>query len=347
MKEERKGILAAGNFIVDYLKIIDAYPEQDTLANILEEHQSNGGGPYNLLKNLAALKADYPLHACGLVGDDANGRWILDDCAAHGIQTGQLHVSALKPTSHTDAMTVKESGRRTFFHQRGTNDLFEPAMCDVKREGARIFYLGYLMLLARLDAFDEAGRSGASRLLEEASAAGMITAVDLVSADHPAYREVVMGSLPFTDYLFLNELEASKVLGRCLSPDEPEQLAAAAGEILKSGVRGTVTIHSASGAVSVSAAGETVVQAALALPEGFIAGATGAGDAFATGFLHGIHEELPLSRCVYLAVCCAAASLSHPSPSAGIPPVEQCFALGERFGFMPFGISNPSHLMQG
>ena len=32
---ERRGILAAGNFIVDQVKIIDAYPEQDTLANIL------------------------------------------------------------------------------------------------------------------------------------------------------------------------------------------------------------------------------------------------------------------------------------------------------------------------
>ena len=34
-KTPRQGILAAGNFIVDYVKIIDGYPAQDMLASIL------------------------------------------------------------------------------------------------------------------------------------------------------------------------------------------------------------------------------------------------------------------------------------------------------------------------
>ena len=76
----RTGILAGGNFIIDYVKIISAYPEQDMLADIRSETSSNGGGPYNVLKDLAAMHAGYPLEAAGLVGKDANGDWIIRDC---------------------------------------------------------------------------------------------------------------------------------------------------------------------------------------------------------------------------------------------------------------------------
>jgi len=67
-KTPRQGILAAGNFIVDYVKVIDGYPTQDMLASILSESRSNGGGPYNVLKDLAAMKVEFPLATCGLVG---------------------------------------------------------------------------------------------------------------------------------------------------------------------------------------------------------------------------------------------------------------------------------------
>jgi len=45
-RSERRGILAGGNWIVDRPKIIDVYPVQDSLANILRETSSNGGTPY-------------------------------------------------------------------------------------------------------------------------------------------------------------------------------------------------------------------------------------------------------------------------------------------------------------
>ncbi len=53
----RHGLLAGGNFITDYVKIIDAWPQQDELASIRSQSMSSGGGPYNVLKDLAALKA--------------------------------------------------------------------------------------------------------------------------------------------------------------------------------------------------------------------------------------------------------------------------------------------------
>lgn len=130
---QRHGILAGGNFIIDHVKLIDAWPQQDMLANILSEKSSNGGGPYNLLKDLSAMQTGYSLEAAGLVGEDANGDWILRDCQAAGIDTAQLRQTGNAPTSYTDAMTVAGTGRRTFFHQRGANALLGETHFDFSR----------------------------------------------------------------------------------------------------------------------------------------------------------------------------------------------------------------------
>lgn len=331
MNPSRCGILAAGNFIVDYVKIIDAYPPQDTLASILSESRSNGGGPYNVLRDLAAMKVGYPLEACGLVGDDDNGRWIREDCNSHGISTQQLHTTREKATSYTDAMTVAGTGRRTFFHQRGANALFDVGNCDFACSKARIFHLGYLMLLDTLDETDAEGRTGASRLLEAASRAGMVTSVDMVSAEHPCFAKIARSALPFTDNLIINEIEASRSLGKPLASGNSNELLAAAGELLALGVRRTVIIHTEHGAVAATKGEWTCFQPSLVLPAGYLKGATGAGDAFAAGVLHGLHEGEDLSRCLHLGVCTAAASLSDPTPSQGLRPVAECLELGLKF----------------
>src|SRR5260370_9910442 len=83
----RTGGLAGGNWILDRTKIVDVYPAQDALANILGETSSNGGGPYYVLKNLARLQAPFPLAAVGLVGGDASGGYIPQACHPHGVDT--------------------------------------------------------------------------------------------------------------------------------------------------------------------------------------------------------------------------------------------------------------------
>lgn len=332
----RRGLLAAGNFIVDYVKVIDAYPQQDMLANIVGESRANGGGPYNVLKDLAAMKAGFPLEACGLVGDDANGQWIRRDCEAHGIGTAQLHLSKDHPTSYTDAMTVKDTGRRTFFHCRGANAHFDLRHLDFTRTRARILHLGYLLLLDRLDTF-EGGQTLAAKLLFNARSAGLETTVDMVSASHPDFQKIARSPLPLTDHLFVNEVEAGRTLGRTLAVDDAAGLLNAAEELLALGVRQTVTIHTEHGAVSATKEGLRCLQPSLKLPVGFSQGATGAGDAFAAGMLYGLHEGWELQERLRLAVCTAAACLTDPTPSNGLLPVAECRALADRFGFGTFG----------
>lgn len=332
----RRGMLAAGNFIVDRVKRIDAYPAENLLANIHDETRSNGGGPYNLLKDLAALGAGYPLMAAGLVGDDADGEWIRRDCGAHGIDPSRLEVQAGEATSYTDVMTVESTGRRTFFHRRGANARFTGDRLEFGGCGARHFHLAYLMLLDELDGFAADGRTRAAHLLERASSAGLVTSVDVVSTDHPRFAEVVRSALPHADHLLINEAEACRVLGQPLDPADAAGLTQAARQLMLGGVRTAVVLHTEHGAVAVTADGRSHQQGAVALPDGWIQGANGAGDAFAAGYLHSLHEDRPVGEALALGVCAAAACLAHPSPSAGLMPAAECLALGQRFGFGNF-----------
>ena len=328
----RSGILAVGNFIVDDVKLIDAWPEQDMLASIRSEKSSNGGGPYNVLKDLAAMGAEYPLQAAGLIGGDARGEWILRDCVAAGIDVTQLHITEEAPTSYTDAMTVISTGRRTFFHQRGANAKLTDGHVDFAKSNAKHLHLGYLMLLDAMDEFVQEGRTRSSLLLEAACQAGLTTSVDMVSTEHAQFREIALSALPFTDVLIVNEVEAGKVVGEKLSGNDLDQCLKAAEKLLEAGVRWQVVIHMPEGVVVADRRKEPVVQWSLKLPEGFIAGATGAGDAFAAGYLHGWHEGWDTLKSVELAMGAAAACLSDPTPSTGLRSVTECLKLVELYG---------------
>src|SRR5215468_9331351 len=223
----RNGILGGGNWILDRTKIVDVYPAQDALANILGETSSNGGGPYNVVKDLARLQAPFPLAAVGLVGDDPAGACIREDCLAHGIDTRQLHVTKEAPTSYTDVMMVKSTGRRTFFHQRGANAFLDAAHFDFSGSDARIFHLGYLLLLDRLDQPDPACGTVAAAVLHRAQEAGFKTSVDLVSEDSNRFAEIVLPALRYCDYCVLNEFEAERTTGVSILNDGEIDLDAA------------------------------------------------------------------------------------------------------------------------
>jgi len=334
----RNGILAGGNFIIDHVKLIDAWPQQDMLATILSETSSNGGGPFNVLKDLSAMQVGYPLSAAGLVGEDANGAWIIEDCLRAGIDIRQLHRTCRAPTSYTDAMTVSGTGRRTFFHQRGANALLSAEHFEFGRSSAKLFHLGYLLLLDEMDRLDAEGSTTAAKVLKEAKQAGLVTSVDVVSTAHPQFRQIVEASLPYTDHLVLNEIEAGQVCGVDLRPAgqiDLEASVSAARMLLERGVQREVVIHFVEGAVCVNRKGSVVTQGSLRLPEGYVVGATGAGDAFAAGYLHGVHEDWPTAEGLMLAVAAAAQCLSDATPSRGLRPVQEALALLNQLGCRP------------
>ncbi len=331
----RTGILAGGNWVVDHVKTLNTWPAQDSLATIISESASNGGAPYNVLKDLARLGAPFPLSAVGLIGEDAFSQRILDDCRTHGIDTAHLQRTAEAATSYTDVMTVEATGRRTFFHRRGTNALLGPEHFDFTRSTAKHFHLGYLLLLDRLDTFQADGLTGTAQVLRTARAAGLSTSLDCVSDNSDRFLPVAKPALPHVDYFFANDFEASRLTSVPLLDEagrDPAALRSAGERLLAAGVREWVFIHSPHGVFAASA-GECFWQPSLRVPPESIKGAAGAGDALAAGILLGLHEGWPMARCLRLGVSAAAASLYDATCSASVRSIEGCLLLAEELGF--------------
>jgi sugar/nucleoside kinase (ribokinase family) len=335
---KRSGILAGGNWIIDQVKIVDTYPAQETLANIKSQHQGTGGSPYNVLVDLAKLGATFPLSAAGLVGKDALGEKILADCASFKFDTKYLKQTADAPTSFTDVMTVQGTGKRTFFHHRGANALWDGKELDFAKSKARIFHLGYLLLLDKLDVPNKEGITGAAKLLAAAQAAGMKTSVDVVSEFSDRFKTVVVPAFKHCDYAIINEYEAGQVTGFKIRKDtglDTVSLRHAAGAILQFGVKELVVIHFPEGCFARTRDGKDHWQPSLKIPDKAIAGTAGAGDAFAAGVLMGLHEGWELQKSLLTGCLAAAASLSDPTCTGGMKPLAVVETLKKKYGLRP------------
>ena len=335
---KRIGILAGGNWIIDQVKIIDTYPALEQLANIKGQHQGTGGSPYNVLLNLAKLGVEFPLQAAGLVGKDPLGAQIIEDCARHKIDTKFLKPTPEAPTSYTDVMTVAGTGKRTFFHHRGANALWDAKDLDFSKTKARFFHLGYLLLLDKMDAINKEGVTLAARVLAAAQAAGLKTCIDVVSEASDRFKAVVTPALKHCDYAIINEYESAMVTGFKIRKEgklDTVSLRHAAGAILQHGVRELVVIHFPEGCFARTRDGKDHWQPSLKVPDKAIAGTAGAGDAFAAGVLLGLHEGWDLQKCLLTGVCAAAASLSDPTCTGGMKPLAAVQALQKKYGVRP------------
>ncbi|MFP5080157.1 carbohydrate kinase family protein [Pedobacter sp. JCM 36344] len=332
----RNGILVGGNWIIDQVKIIDTFPEEEKLVTIFSECLSNGGSAYNILKDLVKLQADFPLSGLGLVGDDERGEYIINECEELEIDTTQLRKILSAYTSYTDVMTVKSSGKRTFFHQRGANALLDIDHFDFSISNAKMFHLGYLLLLDKLDILESDGLTRAARVLKRAKSFGFITSVDVVSEDSDRFSSLIPPALPYIDYLFVNEYEACMITGIATSiGGEPNRAYCqqAALKIIEMGVNRWVVVHFPSGAIAVSSTSQVIFQPSINIPEEMVVGAVGAGDAFAAGVLLGVHNEQSMEKSLKLGICAAASSLFASTSSDGILTYTECLFLDNKFGY--------------
>lgn len=323
---------------MDQVKIVDTYPAQEQLANILSQHGGTGGSPYNILVNLAKMGVDVQLSAAGRVGKDAFGETILDECKKHKIDIKLLKATGEAPTSYTDVMTVAKTGVRTFFHQRGANAVWDGADLDFSKTKARVFHLGYLLLLDKMDQVDKVHGTRAARMLSEAQAAGLKTCIDVVSEASDRFKAVVTPALKHCDYAIVNEYEAGLTTGFKIRRDgvlDTVSLRHAAGAMLQCGVRELVVIHFPEGCFARTRDGKDFWQPSLKVSAKSIAGTAGAGDAFCAGVLLGLHEGWETQQSLLTGVCAAAASLTDPTCTGGMKPLAQVQALAKKLGVRP------------
>jgi sugar/nucleoside kinase (ribokinase family) len=323
----RNGIHAAGNFLLDQIKTIDHFPEEGMLVNIEEEFLSTGGGPFNVLMNLARLKLNIPLYATAVLGDDTRAEYILNILKKEGIDTSSITSAPGLPTSYTDVYTSKRTGQRTFFHNSGSNALLGPEHFENINSNAKIFHLAYILILESLCNEDTEYKVAGARVLSSLQKKGYKTSVDLISEESDRYQKIVIPCLPFTNYFIVNEIEASRTTGIPIRDAgkniREDKLIEAADLLFEYGVNDIVTIHFPEGGFAANKSGERFFTPSFQIKEADIKGTNGAGDSFCAGMLYGIHEEFPLDKCLKIAAANARFNLTSPTCIEGIIPLEE------------------------
>lgn len=324
---ERKGIISVGNWLVDSIKFIETYPSKGNLTTITKIDEGLGGCAHNVLVDLAGLRSGLPLYAGGCIGNDDHGKMCLDVCRKHGIDCSNMHILEGESTSYTDVMTESCGGAaRTFFHYRGANarlDVDQVLSCECP---ARIFHLGYLLLLDSLDKEDREYGVAAARALDGLQKMGYRTSVDMVSEEGDRYRTIVLPCLKYTDYLIINEVELGKCLGRPMRDAAgsllEDEVRKGASELLAAGVGSLVIIHYPEGGVAASKDGNTVSAPSYSPDRKDIVSTVGAGDAFCAGALYAIHEGYSLEKLLRFASACARFNLFSTTSTGGAPTLD-------------------------
>ena len=333
----RKGIACGGNWIVDLVKVVDFYPPENALANILAESMGGGGCAHNVTLNLAKFDSMMNLYALGIVGDDPNGDYIFAQCAQYpNINTSQLQRTNSEKTSYTDVFCVKSTGRRTFFHYRGANRLFGPQAVDLDDLPVGLFHLGYLLLLDGMDQPDGQFKTVAARFLYEVQKRNIKTSIDLVSEDSDRFNLIVPPALEYTNYCIINDFEAEKLSGVPLRSGNkilPHNLKKTAKALFEHGINDLVVIHFPEGAYLLAKDGSEIMQPSLQLPDDFIVGSTGAGDSFCAGMLYGFYQGWSHDKTLRFAVCAGAMNLSDLTTTGGIKPWKETFSVEDRFPY--------------
>ena len=302
-------IVAAGSILVDRINEIGAYPKAGELTQIRALSRAPGGLVPNTGCDIHILDPKIPVAAFGAVGDDDDGRFAVVELKRRGLDTAGVVVKSAA-TSFTDVMSVP-GGERTFFTYPGASADwgFDDFPFDRVSEGDLVL-LGYFLLLAKVDAGD------GLRILKELKRRGVETAIDLVSENSDRYG-LVRECLPYVDHLIVNEIEAARIAGT------EGELRDVATKLFELGVRKRVVIHMPEKGVSLLKDGTWTEVPSIKLPQGFIRGKTGAGDAFCAGCLVGIFNGLSESEILDLGGTAAVGAMSAPGAVEGMRPISE------------------------
>jgi len=316
-RNEKHRIAVAGSVLVDRIKTIDDYPLCGQLVQIRSADRAVGGCVPNVALDLKAIRPELDVFAVGTVGNDSDGTFAAETMRQGGVDVSHLTVLPELQTSFTDVMSIP-GGQRTFFTYPGASSVFGDVHVPLKEIMPDLLHLGYFLLLDTVDNGD------GLKILQKASELGIPTSIDLVTENSDRYS-LVLPCLPYTDYLIINEAEAGKLTG--ITPSR-QNLEAIARKLMNLGVRKKVIIHMAECAVCLSSSGFSMLPS-YRLPEGYIQGTTGAGDAFCAGALCGILSSWDDLQILAFASSCAVMALGKPDATSGLKTEQEITAFCE------------------
>jgi sugar/nucleoside kinase (ribokinase family) len=333
----RSGVVTGGTWCCDHNKLVPYWPAEDGLVPIISEARRGGGPGCNMAVDLKKLDPDLFVETIGVVGDDDDGRILVAEADAYGIERSQLAVTSDVSTNYTDAYASKASGRRIHIYFEGTNAVLSPDHFDFGRTRARILHLGLPGIHRLMDAPSDGDASGWVTVLRKAREAGLETNMELASVGREKLAELVRPCLPHLDLLVVNDFEIGAIAETTTVVEgrtNVESCVEAAKTVMARGGLRLVAVHFPGGAIVLDRQGGVPrMKPSVDVPAEAVIGANGAGDAFAAGILYGLHENWPLDDAIALAHATAAASLRSMGTTDAVVDWRQCLQLANRWGW--------------
>jgi sugar/nucleoside kinase (ribokinase family) len=291
-------VVCLGILVADVIvRPVDELPERGTLGFVDAVTLRAGGCALNTAS--ALVKLGLRTAAVGKVGSDVFGDFVLATLAERGIDAAGVLRDPVVPTSASIAL-VDSAGERTFLHLQGANAaVVAGELGELPFSGRALHVAGALVL----DALDG---EPAAALLAEARRRGIHTSLDTVF-DAGGRWERVLPALPYCDLVTPGLAEALAITGE----GDPARAAARLRNL------GAATVAVTLGADGCLVSGEgfegRVPGCGVAAVDG-----TGAGDAFAAGFLFGRLAGWPLERCAGIANAAGALATTAVGATEGL-----------------------------
>ncbi|WP_275786491.1 carbohydrate kinase family protein [Pararhizobium gei] len=332
---QRHGFIAGGTWCLDRNRKIDVWPREDSVGIAWGLEERGGGPACNLAIDIKRLDPSIPVETIGLVGDDAAGRKLIAEADRAGIERRQMHVSREAPTHATEAFISQASGQRTHISDLGVSSLLSPDHFDFSATTARFMHLGLPGIHPTMDGRWKDDVNGWVTVLKAARQAGLRTNLELCTVTPERLRGLILPCLPFLDTLIVNDSEIgalAQIPTLANGRTDIEACVAAATGILRQGAMQLVTVHFPEGAITVPRDGQAVYVGSVTVPAEVIVGPNGAGDAFAAGFLYGLHENWPLEDSLWLGHAAAACSLRTAGTTDGVARWRDCLETAAQWG---------------
>lgn len=303
---QKKAIICLGIMVADIIgRPLHTIPEPGRLVLVDEMSLHTGGCAINSATALARL--GLPVEVIGKVGADPFGDFLINSMSERGIGISGVKRDDHVGTSATMVM-VEPDGERRFVHYIGANANLSLTDVDVEIiTTAYILHIAGSLVMPGIDGHPTAG------LLAEAHAAGVTTFLDTVWDDTGRWIDVLAPCLPEIDY-FVPSLPEAQAL---TSLEKPEDVARA---LLGKGVGTVVLKMGADGCLVMGAAGSALCIPAFQVD---VVDATGAGDAFAAGFITGVWNGWSLAETARFANAVGALCVTGVGATGGVTTLSE------------------------
>ena len=306
-------VLSLGIYVVDVLgRPIDQFPEKGKLA-LFDELEIHAGGCANNTA-IALARLGIPAGAMGKIGTDVFGNLLLQTLTDNGVNTVGMQQDANASTSFT-FVAIASDGERTFYHYIGANG--ELCEADLDWELIKTVKILHIAGALVMPSFDGAPMAN---VLRKAKTLGITTSLDTAYDATGKWMETLEPCLPYIDIFMPSIVEAQYLTGLSEYREITQFL------------RNNYNIYTIAIKMGENGSYVSTPEAehfAPAYPVNVV-DATGAGDAYAAGFLAGTIMDWDLKATAELASVTGAACVTAIGATAGIQNLEETLKISHQ-----------------